>query len=606
MKKYQNLVEEIVKHIGGKDNVVGLTHCVTRLRFTLKDEKRANEEALKSLDGVITVMKAGGQFQVVIGNHVTDVYDVVCDVIGIQNLSAVAEKKEKQTIGQVLLDFMSGIMTPVIGMLCASGMIKGILSVFTYFGLLGMESGIYQLLNACGDAMFYFFPILIGYTTAKKLKMEPFLGLLIGAALLYPNIQSVDLQVLGMSVNVAYASTLLPVIFTVLFAWVLYRPLQKIIPDMIKAFFVPMIVLAVAVPVGFVLIGPFMNGVGDILGNFIANVVEFNPTIAGFLVGSLYQIMVIFGIHGALGAVAFVQLASGQPSFLGFMAGSSFSQTAVVSAIYMRSKDAKLKSIALPAIISGVFGVTEPAIYGITLPRMKFFIISCIGSGLTGAFLGYTGTLLWQLTGLGIFTIPGFIGGSVPVATIMFNVIIALLIGIIFSFVATYFLYREEASVEEQKHVNENHVRIASPMKGEVIALSKAEDQAFASGAIGDGICINPTDGKVVAPIDGVVTTLFPSLHAIGITGNRGEEVLIHVGFNTVSLNGQHFTAHIQQGDRVTQGQKLLDVDVEAITALGLSVQTPIILTNSNDMVEIMKTKELNIHHNEMLMSVVF
>lgn len=607
MKKYTAFVKEIIELIGGKENVISLTHCVTRLRFQLKDENIAQDEKLKNMEGVVTVMKAGGQYQIVIGNHVPQVYEEVCDELGISAHTAVDTKSKKQSTGQFLLDFISGIMTPCISMLCASGMIKGILSIFTYFGLLATDSGIYQLLNACGDALFYFFPILLGYTTAKKLKMEPFLGLIIGAALLYPTIQGVDLNVLGMSVNATYSSTLLPVIFTVIFASFIYHPLQKVIPDVIKAFFVPMIVLAITVPIGFSLIGPFMNEVGNIMGDIITTALDFSPTLAGFLVGGLYQIMVIFGIHGALGAVAFVQLSAGQPSFLGFMAGTTFTQTAVVCAIYLKTKDKKLKTIALPAIISGIFGVTEPAIYGITLPRIKYFVISCIGAGLTGAFLGFTKTLLWQLTGLGIFTIPGFIGGDVAVGKIMFNVILALVIGIAFSFILTFILYKDE--VEENVPTVNNktkNVNINSPMEGKIIELSKAEDEAFASGTLGDGICIIPSEGTVVAPVDGTVTTLFPTLHAIGITGDAGEEILIHIGLNTVQLEGKPFHAHVKQGDKVSCGDVLLDVDLEQIKQAGLSVQTPIIITNSSEMVSVIKTNKDFIHHKELLMNVVF
>lgn len=606
MNKYEKLVSDIIKHIGGKENVIGLTHCVTRLRFQLKDETIAKDEALKNMDGVVTVMKAGGQYQVVIGNHVPQVYEEACSQIGIV-AHGKEEKKDKQSVGQFLLEFISGIMTPCIGMLCASGMIKGILSIFTYFGWLAADSGIYQLLNACGDALFYFFPILLGYTTAKKLKMEPFLGLIIGAALLYPTIQGVDLNVLGMNVNATYSSTLLPVIFTVIFASFLYKPLQKVIPDVIKAFFVPMIVLAVSVPIGFSLIGPFMNEVGNLMGNVITTALDFSPTLAGFLVGSLYQIMVIFGIHGALGAVAFVQLSAGQPSFLGFMAGTTFAQTSVVFAIYLKTKDKKLKNIALPAIISGIFGVTEPAIYGITLPRIKYFIISCIGAGLTGAFLGFTNTLLWQLTGLGIFTVPGFIGGSVPVGTIMFNVILALIIGMAFSFILTFILYKDEVSEDSTvKATKTNKANIISPMKGKIVALDHADDEAFASGTLGEGICIEPVEGTVVSPVDGTITTLFPTLHAIGITGMSGEEVLIHVGFNTVQMEGKPFHAYVKQGDQVSRGDVLLEVDLDMIHKAGLSTQTPIIITNSSDMVSVIKTDKTIIDREDLLMSVVF
>lgn len=611
MRKYEKLVNDIIINVGGKENVNTLTHCITRLRFQLKDEKKANDEVLKKMDGVITVMHGGGQYQVVIGNHVTEVYDEACKQLDIQsgNLNEVSTKKG---VGEFLIDFISSVMGPCINVLCASGMIKGILSIFTFFGLLSQASGIYQIFNACGDALFYFFPILLGYTTAKKLKIEPFVGLLIGAGLIYPTIQNVDLQVLGFTINVNYTSTILPVIFTVVFASSIYKPLNKIIPDVIKSFFVPMIVLIISMPIGFMVIGPVMNEVSNFIGKMITMGYNFSPIFAGLLIGSLYQVMVIFGVHAALGAVAFLQIAAGEPSFLGFMAGTTFTQTAVVFAIWLKTKNKKIKSIALPAIISGIFGVTEPAIYGITLPRIKFFIISCIGAGLTGAYLGLTDTLLWQLTGLGIFTIPGFIGGTVAVNKILLNVIIALGIGIAFSFITTYVLYKDETEDEVEDKVNLTKKRdtyksnIMAPLKGELVDLSEAEDEAFALGTLGDGVVIKPKEGKVYAPIDGTITVLFPTLHAIGIVGDNGVEMLIHIGFNTVQMEGKGFKAHIKQGDHVKKGQLLLEVDLKEIEKAGFSTETPVIISNSNDMIELIKTDKKNVVKEDTIMTVLF
>lgn len=613
MRKYEELVKEIIKQIGGKENVISLTHCITRLRFQLKDEGIANDDVLKNMDGVVTVMHGAGQYQVVIGNHVPDVYKEACEQLGMQAGNTESQENEKKKgAGEILIDFITNVVGPCMSILCASGMIKGVLSLLTYFGLLSTAGGVYQILNACGDALFYFFPIFLGYTTAKKVKMDPFLGLVIGAAMVYPTIQGVDLELFGFVLNTTYTSTMLPVIFTVLFASVIYKPLKKKIPDVIKSFFVPMIVMVVAVPIGFILIGPIMNEIGNLIGNVIMAGYNLSPILAGALVGSLYQVMVIFGVHGALGAIAFIQLSNGEPMFLGFMAGTTFAQTAVVFAIWLKTRNKKLKSVALPAIISGIFGVTEPAIYGVTLPRIKFFIISCIGAGLTGAYLGLTDTLLWNLTGLGIFTIPGFIGGTEPAGAIMANVLISLAIGIAFSFVLTWILYKDDTKEKSQENENNSGERkpysevIQSPLKGEAADLSQAEDEAFALGALGDGMVIVPTEGRVYAPLDGTVTTLFPTLHAIGVTGDSGVEVLIHLGINTVNMNGKGFQAHIQQGDHVKKGQLIMEVDLKEIEKAGFSAQTPIIITNSDDMMDILKTDKKSVEHTDTLMTILF
>ena len=267
----------------------------------------------------------------------------------------------------------------------------------------------------------------------------------------------------------------------------------------------------------------------------------------------------------------------------------------------------------MPAMITGIFGVTEPAIYGVTHPRIKFFIISSIGAGLTGAYLGFTDTLLWQLTGLGIFTIPGFIGGTVPTGTIMMNVLISLAIGIGFSFVLTYILYKDEevkteegVRMKEEKDRNKYNDAVLAPMKGRAAGLSEAEDEAFALGTLGDGMVIMPVEGKVFAPVDGTVTTLFPTLHAIGITGDSGVEVLIHVGINTVNMNGKGFCAHIKQDDHVSKGQLLMEVDLKEIEKAGFSAQTPVIITNSQDMMDVLKTDKKEVECTDTLMTVLF
>ena len=600
MKKYEQLAKSIIKNVGGKENIRSLTHCITRLRFKLKDESKANDDVLKNMEGVVTIMHSAGQYQVVIGNHVPLVYDEVCEQIGIIPDSKEVETKEKKTAGAVVIDFISNIMGPCINVLCASGMIKGILAILSFFNILPSTTGLYQILNGCSDALFYFFPILLGYTTASKLKVEPFVGLLIGAGLVYPSIQSVDLDVFGLVINTTYTSTILPVIFTVMFASLLYHPLQKHVPSVIKSFFVPMITLMIAMPIGFIIIGPIMNQISTWLGDLINAGYQLSPALAGVMIGGLYQIMVIFGVHGALGAIAFIQIAAGQPSFLGFMVGTTFAQTAVVFAIYLKTKNRKLKEVALPAVISGIFGVTEPAIYGVTLPRIKFFVISCIGAALTGGYLGLVNTQLYALTGLGIFTIPGFIGGSESPASILFNVIVSLIIGMAFSFIVTYVLYKDD-----EKGVSGEEELIA-PIHGSIKSLDEAEDKAFASGSLGDGILILPTEGKVVAPADGTVTTLFPTLHAIGITTDKGVEVLIHVGINTVQLEGKGFTPHVAQGDHVKKGQLLLDVDLDYLKKEGYSTETPIIITNSNDLKTIDKTKRDSIQNDDKLLTVSF
>ncbi len=607
MGKYESLAKDIIANVGGKENINGLTHCVTRLRFQLKDESKANDEVIKNMKGVVTLMKSAGQYQVVIGNHVPDVYAEVVEIAGI---AGAANVSKKMSFGALLMDFISGIMMPSMAVLTASGMMKGILALITFFGWMDMSSGLGLLWTSIADAMFYYFPVIVGYNVANKMKINPFLGLTIGAALVYPTVQGVDLSVFGLAVNVTYSSTVLPVIFTVILAAYEYKFLNKVVPDVIKTFVVPMLVLMTAVPVGFCLVGPVANAASQVVAGGIAAAFGFSPIIAGFILGAIWQILVIFGIHMGVVMVAIIPLMSGQPDvILASISFVSFAQTAAVFAIWLKTKDQNLKDIALPAWISGIFGVTEPAIYGVTLPRMKQFVFTCIGGAVSGAYLAVTGTKMYAMAGMGIFSVPGFLGGGNEGAA-MLNVVIAIALACAVGFVPTFLTYKDEDGIEPmQKKKDNNKVKkdvIYAPIKGDVVPLSQANDAAFAGEALGKGVVIVPNEGKVVAPIEGTVTVLFPTLHAVGITGDNGVDILIHVGFDTVQLEGKGYKAHVAQGDKVKKGQLLVEFDMSYIEEAGYSLQTPVIITNSNDLLDVIVTSEKTVTTNNELITVLY
>lgn len=610
MGKYQNLAKDIVANVGGKENINGLTHCVTRLRFKLKDESKANDEVIKEMEGVVTLIKSAGQYQVVIGNHVPDVFEDVCAVAGIQGNNTASETKVKQGIGATIIDFVSGVMTPCLAVLTACGMIKGLLALASFMGWMDPSQGLYTLLSGIGDSLFYFFPIILGYTTATKVNMNPFLGMCIGAGLVYPTLQNIDLNIFGMTINVSYASTVLPVIITTIVASYLYKWLNKVIPDVVKTFVVPMIVLLLAVPTGFMIIGPAANAVSDFIANAITGAYGISPIVAGIALGALWQVLVIFGVHHALVAVGIMQLASGEPTpIFALMLGTSFAQTATVFAIWLKTKDKKLKAISLPAWISGIFGVTEPAIYGITLPRIKQFVITCIGGALGGAYLGATGCLVYNMAGLGVFALPGFLSEG---AASIIHVFIAIAISMVFSFICSYFTFKDDKKVlkdevktKELNKIKVDKVQISSPIEGELIPLSKVKDAAFSQGALGNGVAIVPSKGIVTSPVSGTITTLFPSLHAIGITSDEGVEILIHVGLDTVQLEGKHFKANIAQGDTVKKGDLLLNFDIDAITKAGFSLETPVIVTNTQNYLDVVEGDFKNVTNKDKVITVI-
>ena len=591
MGKYEQLAKDIIKNVGGKENVLSLTHCVTRLRFQLKDEGKANTDVLKNMDGVVTVMQTAGQYQVVIGNHVPDVFKDVCEVAGISGGEGSGEKV-KRKFSEAALDIISGIFMPSIGILCASGILKGVNIILDMAGLIPAASGLGQILAGAADAMFWFFPIILGFNAFKKLGGNPYLGMTLGAALCYPALQGVNLNVLGFNVNATYTSTMLPILVMSFIAVPMEKWLNKVVPDVVKTFVVPAVVLFVCVPVGFCLIGPAANEVGAIINNVIQGAYGFSPIVAGILLGFLWQLLVMVGCHVLVVLPMMMGLMAGEPQpLMAVVAFPSFVQTGAVFAIWLKSRNKKLKTIALPAWISGIFGVTEPAIYGVTLPNGKQFILTCVGAGVIGGLSVLLGVSQFTMGGMGVFALPAMIdpaNGSGSIISAVIVAVAAIVIGFIIAFVT--YKDKKEAVIEnkEEKLVKGREV-ICSPINGNVLPLSEAKDDAFAQGLLGNGVAIDPADGKVVSPVDGTVMTLFPTKHAIGLVSDNGAEILIHLGMDTVKLDGKYFEAHVKQGDKVKKGDVLVTCDVEAIKAEGYSMITPVIVTNTADYLDVVE-----------------
>jgi beta-glucoside PTS system EIICBA component len=615
--KYEQLAKDILANVGGKENVSSVVHCITRLRFKLKDEGKANTDVLKNMDGIVTVMKSGGQYQVVIGNHVPDVYKDVLAVGGFQGQAPVDEKEEgpKGSLFSRFIDMISSIFTPILGVLAATGMIKGLNALFVALGWLENTSGTYQILNATGDALFNFLPIFLGYTAIKKFGGTPFVGMAIGAALVYPTLSTLTtgeplymlfegtmfqspiyVTFFGIPVILmSYTSSVIPIIISAYFAAKVEKGLKKVIPDVIKAFFVPMLTLLIVVPLTFMVIGPIATWAGALLGKGTLGIYNLSPIIAGIFIGGLWQVFVIFGLHWGLVPLAINNLTTmGADPILGTMFAASFAQIGAVLAIMIKTNQQKLKALSIPAFISGIFGVTEPAIYGITLPLKKPFIISCIGGAVGGGILGFAGSKLYMVGGLGIFGIPTYIGPE-GITFGFWGAIISIVVGFIVAFVLTYLfggINKEQSSkATKETTTASNEVaatkvqdeELVSPLNGKVLALSEIEDAAFSSGALGHGVAIEPSEGKLLAPVSGTVSALFPTNHAIGITTDSGAEILMHIGMDTVQLEGKYFTAHTTQGEYVKKGQLLIEFDIEQIKKAGKPLTTPVVVTNHKE-----------------------
>lgn len=449
MGKYESLAKDILANVGGKENVIGLTHCVTRLRFTLKDESIANTDVLKNMDGVVTVMRAGGQYQVVIGNHVPEVYKDVCAVGGIKG--EVKPEKKKMKLGDKILDLVSGIFLPSVSVMCATGILKGVNTILNMTGLVLATSGLGQLLAAAADSLYLFFPIILGYNAFKKLGGNPFLGMTLGAALVYPAIQSIDIEVFGMIVNTSYQSSVLPIVLLSFVAVPFEKLLNKIVPDVVKTFVVPAIVLAVMLPLGFCIIGPVANAVANGINGVFAAANSFSPVLTGALMAGLWQVLVLFGIHTVVGVTMIVGLIMGQAQpLMAAMTMCSFVQTGAVIAIWLKTKDKQLKDVALPAWISGVFGVTEPAIYGVTLPNGFQFWLTCGISAVMGALARILGVNMYIKAGIGVFSIPGMID-PVNSAKSLLVAVLLILVSVVAGFVGSFLTFKDKEGTVEKK-----------------------------------------------------------------------------------------------------------------------------------------------------------
>lgn len=639
MGKYQELAADIVRNVGGRENVAGLVHCITRLRFTLKDESLANDDVLKGMSGVVTVMKSGGQYQVVIGNHVAEVYEDVLPLLDLREDGDVNQADGsgagKKRLLDRAIDVVSGIFQPILGIMAACGMLKGFNTLFEALGFYTETSGIYMVINAAGDALFNFLPLFLGYTAAKKFHLKPMLGLAVGAAMCYPSIQlgsleaggtalytlfegtmfasPVYLTFLGIPVIAAnYTGTVIPVILAVWFASKCEKLFNRIVPDLVKFFFVPMLTLLVTLPVTLLLLGPAATFGSMLISEFTLAIRDFSPLVAGAVVGFTWQILVIFGLHwGFIPVYINNVMTLGYDNVMMPFFACTFATSAVVLAIFFKTKDKKLKEMAIPNFISGIFGVTEPAIYGILLPLKKPFVISCIAGGIGGAFYGHFNFRKFILGGMGIFELPNMMN---PDGT-MGNIIVAfagIAISMAVGFVLTMMFYRDEKEkvqklAEETESLPgkaEEEITVYSPLKGTVIPLDQVEDEAFSSGVLGKGAAVIPEEGVLWAPADGTISAMFPTGHAIGMVTESGAEVLMHVGMDTVKLNGEGFKPLIKAGDQVRKGQPLLEFDMKLIQETGYSLVTPVLVTNYMQYGEIRTLKTGAADRGEALLSV--
>ena len=615
---YNQTAKDILEHVGGSENVKGLTHCFTRLRFELKDSKKVNKEVIEHLEGVISVVESGGQFQVVLGTKVTKVYEEIIPMVSLAETPD--EGGEKGSLGNRILIAVSTMFTPMVPAIAASGLLKGFLTIARIMaskqGLDITTNQTYILIMAATDALFYFMPIILAYSSAKVFKANEFIAMALGGTMCYPAVVSLmtgeaDVAMFGISITKAsYASSVIPIIIGVFILSYIQKFLEKVIPEVLKIILVPGLSLLVMVPATFMVFGPIGIYIGNAINFIYTGMMSLSPALCGAFIGGMWCVFVIFGAHRALLPIGINDVAQfGHQNLLAFAGAANFSQGGAALGVMLKTKSKDLKTVAASASISAsVCGITEPAIYGCNLRLKKPMIYAIICGTIGGAIMGVGGVYGDAFANNGVLTFATY-------AAFGMKSFIYYLIGVAVSFFGAMGLTllfgfddipgktektsgsRESSDrtvTEEsgQPHdasdiISKADVLIGSPVEGAAVSMTSVNDEVFSSMALGNGIAIVPEKGEVVAPEDCTVTLVYPTLHALGLMLDNGAEMIIHVGINTVQLEGKHFKKYVEEGTHVKKGTRLLSFDLDALKKEGYDTVVPIIISNTPSFQEV-------------------
>lgn len=623
-----DVAQRILEEVGGKENISSLTHCFTRLRFVLKDKSKANKEVISNLEGVIQVVEASGQFQIVLGNKVEKIYDELMPMVG-ELEETNNDDGEKVGIGTKILNTVAAIFTPTVPAIAASGMLKGILAVAALIGLnmYGVDIKTYNtyiILNAASDALFYFMPIILARSAAKVFKTNDYIAMILGATLCYPAI--VDLMtgenpvtLFGIGITQAnYVSSVVPIIIAVFVLAYVEGFVKKIMPEVLKVIMVPTLSLLVMVPATLMIFGPIGIYFGNVVNWAYYYIMGLSPILLGAFIGGIWCVLVIFGAHRAIIPIGINDVAkTGRQNLLAFAGAANFSQAGAALGVFLKTKNKNLKTVAASATVTALFGITEPAIYGANLRLKKPMIYAVISGALGGALMGWGGSYGNAFANQGVLTIPVYAEAGT-------KAFVCYLLGCLIAFggacIMTVVLGFKDLPEENAKKVQEtltdavkeainddlvfedSDLVVDSPVEGRTISLADVPDEVFASGAMGKGIAVYPSKGEIVAPMDAKVSVLYPTMHAIGLTLDNGVEMLIHIGIDTVNLDGKFFEKHVNVGEHLTKGQRIVSFDMQGIEAAGYDLTTSVIITNSNNYVAIGSTKDNHIETNSSLL----
>lgn len=595
---YRITAKELVKELGGDANITKVTHCATRLRFILKDESIVDSSKVTKIPGVITTVQAGGQYQVVIGNHVKDAFNYVMELITVDETQEDAPH-QKTGIFNRIIDIISSIFAPFLYTLAACGILQGILGIFVALNMIDTTGGTYQILNFISWTAFTFLPVLISITASKKFNVNTFVAVVIACALVCPdyiNMVSAGEPVyfLGMRVQLlSYTSSVIPIILAIWIASYVQKFFDKYLPIVVRNLFSPMFTITIMVPLTLLAFGPVGNTIGGAIGDIYNYLYNLSPIIAGLIVGGLWEVLVIFGVHWGITPVTVGNYASlGYDTFTGLQASAVFSQAGAALGVFLKTKDKDMKGVSLSAAITGLFGITEPAIYGVNLRLKKPMICGCIAGAIGGAVGGAFHAVSWGYNMPGIATIPAYFkaGHTSQFIGFLISIAVSFVLGILFTCLTKF----ENTNTAETKnettgnakeaepHTPSMNFEITCPVKGSVIPVAEVNDEAFASKGMGDGIGIIPKDGNVYAPFDGIIEAAFPTGHAVGISSN-GVSLLIHIGIDTVKLNGEGFHLMVKQDDCVKKGDLLVSFDQNLLKEKGYDPTVICIVTEMEE-----------------------
>nr|WP_307990755.1 beta-glucoside-specific PTS transporter subunit IIABC [uncultured Niameybacter sp.] len=642
---YKQLAKTIVELVGGESNISNLTHCATRLRFNLKDEKKANTPQLKNTKGVMGVVSSGGQYQIIIGSDVGSVYKQIMELVnldGVASANGNENKEDDKKVIEKVIDTVSGIFTPILPAITAAGMLKAVLAILVAFKVITPDAQSYQVINFMADAAFYFLPVLLANSAAKKFKCNPYLAMMIGGILIHPSFISMvntaketgeAIKVFGLPITTAsYASSVLPIILGVWFMSYVEPIADKISPKPIKFFSKPLITTLVTGIMTLVVIGPLGYIISDKVGMSIQMLESYASWLVPVILGGLTPLLIMTGTHYGLIPIGVNNvLTMGYDTMIGPpMLASNVAQGAASLAVAFKTKDQEIKQLATSAGITGVCGITEPALYGVSLRFKTPLYATMIGGAVGGLFFGIFRVARYATGSPGLLTLPVYIGGE-GMANFLYACI-GSLISIVVAFIVCFIIYKdpkqeetnkqevkkeetqqevvnkttEEVSTDKEQVANAGEMStICAPLMGEAVSLKEVNDPTFAEEIMGKGMAIIPSVGQLVSPVKGTITMVFDTKHAIAVTSEDGVEILMHIGLDTVKLGGKYFRAHVEAGDKVEVGSPIVDFDIEGIKSEGYDIITPVLITNTDDYTNILAVDDRQVKLGDEIIKVV-